>query len=257
MSTDELQVEDRDAVRIITLNRPARRNALTVQSVATLARVVEAAPDEGIRALVLTGAGDHFCAGADAETALHVTQQAERPEVAHRLLTQFHAPVLAIWNSELPVIAAVAGVAYGGGCNLALLCDLVYATPDARFCEVFLRRGLVPDLGGTWLLPRIVGMQRAKQLAFLTEEISGTRACELGLVNAVLPDANAALAQAVETATRLAQAPATAVALTKRLFNAGGGLSFEAALKLEAVIQADLLRTPGAQQGFGGFLKKD
>jgi 2-(1,2-epoxy-1,2-dihydrophenyl)acetyl-CoA isomerase len=165
-------------------------------------------------------------------------------------MRSFHRLVEAIWTSELPVVAAVAGSVYGGGFNLALACDLVVSAADARFCQVFLRRGLVPDLGGAYLLPRLVGMQRAKELMLLTSEIDAARALELGLVNEVLPSAAAARHRACELAAKLADGPRAAIGLTKKLVNASTTGTLQQSLELEAVTQSVMLRTDTVREGF-------
>lgn len=250
----DVQVEDVGAVRVLTIDRPDRRNALSPATADELRSGFERAVTDGAGAVVLTGAGGHFSAGGDAAAILDVLGDADDGAPAAMMRT-FHRLVETVWDSPLPVVAAVSGVAYGGGFNLALTCDLVVCSRDARFCQVFLRRGVVPDLGGAYLLPRLVGMQRAKELMLLTPEIDAMRGYELGLVNEVLPDATAACSRAVELAARLADGPRFATAGTKRMVNAGTTGSLHDALRLEAVTQAAALRTDAARAGFAAFLE--
>jgi 2-(1,2-epoxy-1,2-dihydrophenyl)acetyl-CoA isomerase len=243
-------VTDSGAVRVLEISRPERRNAMNLAVVAELlAGVEDAGREDGIGAVVLTGAGGHFSAGGDADAILDVTADPDDRAPLH-LMRSFHRLVEAIWTSELPVVAAVAGSAYGGGFNLALACDLIVSAADAKFCQVFLRRGLVPDLGGAYLLPRLVGMQRAKELMLLTSEIDAARAAELGLVNEVLPTAAAARDRACELAARLAAGPRAAIGLTKKLVNASTTGTLQQSLELEAVTQSVMLRTDTVRQGF-------
>lgn len=253
--TTEIIVRDEDAIRVLTIARPAQRNALTPRTADELRSAVEEAPAAGIRAIVLTGQGGHFSAGGDAKAILEVIDQPDA-SAPRELMRTFHAMVETIWESQLPVIAAVSGVAYGGGFNLALACDLIYCSADARFCQVFLRRGVVPDVGGAYFLPRLVGMQRAKELMLLTEELSATDARDLGLVNKVLETPVEAFEAAMDAATRLLQVSAFPVAMTKHLLNSSTHGSLSSALDREALVQAMVLRAPSAATGFTGFLDK-
>ncbi len=249
----EISTWDEGPVRVLAIDRPERLNALAVPTVAALEEAVRAAAaDPGIGAVVLTGVGEHFSAGGDAHAILDAIAAGD--EALPALMRAFHRLVEEVWNCPLPVLAAVSGVAYGGGFNLALACDLVVCSADVRLCQVFLRRGLVPDLGGAYLLPRLVGMQRAKELMLLTPEIGADRASELGLVNAVLPDAAAALARAVEWGTELAQRPRFAVSLAKKLINASTAGDLHSSLELEAVAQTAALQGRAAREGFARFV---
>jgi 2-(1,2-epoxy-1,2-dihydrophenyl)acetyl-CoA isomerase len=252
MSSD-LLVEDRDAVRILMINRPARRNALTPDTVDELRAQVQEA-DSSIGALVLTGAGGHFSAGGDAGAILDVIAE-DSGQALISFMRRFHGLVEAIWSSDRPVIAAVSGIAYGGGFNLALACDHVVCSADARFCQVFLRRGLIPDLGGTYLLPRLVGVLRAKELMLRTTELDAAQARELGLVNAVAADPSAALEAAVSVAAELAAGPRLAIALTKQMINSSMTGTLESSLEREALAQAAALQAGPARAQFEAFLR--
>jgi 2-(1,2-epoxy-1,2-dihydrophenyl)acetyl-CoA isomerase len=250
----EVRVTDEGPVRVVAIDRPERLNAMAVSTATALERAVRAASeDPAVGAVVLTGVGAHFSAGGDATAILDTIEEGDAALLA--LMRAFHRLVEEVWNSPLPVVAAVSGVAYGGGFNLALACDLVACAADARWCQVFLRRGIVPDLGGAYLLPRLVGMQRAKELMLLTPEIDAARAAELGIVNAVLPDADAAMAQALEWATLLADGPRYATALSKKLINSSTAGDLHSALELEAITQTAALQGGDARAGFAAFLR--
>lgn len=248
-------VSDRGPVRLLTIDRPRRRNALTPGLVTQLCEQVEAAGrNPAVGAIVLTGADGHFCAGGDAQAITEVIGAGSQQE-AIAFMRRFQRLVEVLWTSDLPVVAAVSGVAYGGGFNLALACDLIITSADARFCQVFLRRGLIPDLGGAYLLPRLVGMQRAKELMLRTREIGAAEAREMGLVSSVTADPDSALAEALAAGVELAARPRLAVSLAKHLINSGTAGTLQAALEQEALSQAAALSTQEAADGFASFTR--
>ncbi|WP_020500786.1 enoyl-CoA hydratase/isomerase family protein [Sciscionella marina] len=237
------------AVRVLILDRPHRRNAMTQGTAEQLAELIAATQrDETIGAIVLTGAGGHFSAGGDIK-AIENAASADSDEPRLAMLRAFHRLVETVWETELPVVAAVSGAAYGGAFNLVLACDLIVCSVDARFCQVFLRRGLAPDVGGAYFLPRVVGMQRAKELMLRTSEVSADRATQMGFVNEVLPDAATTYKRAIELAAELAAAPRFAVSLTKKLLNAGTSGTLHNSLELEAFVQTTALRSDDARAG--------
>lgn len=250
-----ITTSDRGPVRVIAIDRPARRNAMSTATAEALELALRAAADDdAVRAVVLTGVGGHFSAGGDADSILeHI---ADDDPALLALMRAFHRLVVEVWESRLPVVAAVSGIAYGGGINLALACDLVVVSADARLCQIFVRRGVVPDVGGAWLLPRLVGMQRAKELMLLAPEIDARRAEQLGLANAVEPDAEAALERAVALAGQLADLPPYTVALSKKLINHSSGDDLRGSLEREAVTQAAALRSRPATEGFETFRRR-
>ncbi|WP_425577683.1 enoyl-CoA hydratase/isomerase family protein [Nocardia callitridis] len=197
----------------MTLDRPARKNALDQAAWIALRAAVEKVADDGTsRVLVLRGAADTFCAGADVTAA---GAQPVHPAVRMRSIT---AAVLALHTIPLPTIAKVDGDAVGAGWNLALACDLVVATSRARFSQIFARRGLSVDCGGSWLLPRMIGVQRAKELLYFPDLLDARRVYELGLLNRLVePDE---LDETVaELAARLAAGPPVALAQNKALID--------------------------------------
>src|SRR5688572_28578974 len=178
----DVHVTDREAVRTITIDRPESRNWLTVETTERIAAALKDLPD-GIRAIVLTGAAGAFCSGLDLKDAMRRGLQPGSPELERGLRDNFHGAIRALVTCARPTIAAVDGAAAGFGCDLALACDLRIASDRAKFGEVFVKRGLMPDGGGTWLLPRIVGLGRALELFYTGDMITAEEALRIGLVN--------------------------------------------------------------------------
>lgn len=246
--TGELLVADRDGIRTVTLNRPHRKNAMTWAMWRELADVLrDTGMDRSVRALVLTGAGGAFCSGADISV----------PDARHPMDKMRIFSDLALHLHELPTptVAKVTGVAVGAGWNLALGCDLVVATPDATFAQIFARRGLSLDLGGSWLLPKLVGLQQAKRLALLAETIDAARAEALGLVTWIVP-ADEIDGFTVELAARLAAGPPIALAQTKALLNEGADATLREALAGEARAQGVNFATADAPEAYAAFAEK-
>lgn len=252
MSTD-VTIRDDGPVRILTLAGPVRLNSIAASTADALCdAILQAEREHHVRALVLTGEGEHFSAGGDAAGVLEAGAS-EDDDAMIRFMRSYHRAALAVWNTSLPVVASVSGVAYGGAFNLALACDLVVCSENARFCQVFLRMGVVPDFGGAYLLPKLVGMQRAKELMMLADEIDAGTAQRLGLVNFVLADAQEAFDTALALAHRLSAQSRMAVGMTKRLMNASTGGTFESSLEMEALSQASVLGSGRAQKSFERF----
>jgi len=239
---------DRDGVRTLTLNRPDRKNAINAQLWIELADALRAAArDHDLRALVVTGAGGAFCSGADISTPEDI-----HPEHKLRRLTDV---ALALHELTVPTIAKVAGVAVGAGWNLALGCDFVAATPESRFCQIFSKRGLSVDLGGSWLLPRLVGLQQAKRLVLLAEMIDAAEAHSLGLVTWVKPSDEIDVF-VDELAARLAAGPPFALAQSKGLLNDGANATLRAALANEARAQPGNFATADSMEAYAAFAEK-
>lgn len=244
-----------DHVTHLTLDRPEALNALTPDRRDRLIALLgEASADPRVRAVVLTGTGRGFCAGADLRGA---TPAGERVagDVARTLRLGAQRLVAAVLDCEKPVIAAVNGIAAGLGAHLALACDLVLAAESARFVEVFVRRGLVPDGGGAYLLPRLVGPQRAKELMFFGDALGADDAERLGLVNRVVPDGELDRT-AREWAARLAAGPTRALALTKQLVNASLDADRSTAFAAEAAAQEINMTTADAREGVASFVER-
>ena len=239
---------DRDGVRTLTLNRPDRKNAINPQLWEELADALRAAArDTELRALVITGAGGSFCSGADITTPEDI-----HPRHKLRRLTDV---ALALHELAVPTIAKVTGVAVGAGWNLALGCDFVVATPESRFCQIFSKRGLSVDLGGSWLLPKLVGLQQAKRLVLLADMIDADEARTLGLVTWVKA-ADEIDAFVDRSCGRLAAGPPVALAQSKALLNDGANATLREALANEARAQPGNFATADSTEAYAAFAEK-
>jgi 2-(1,2-epoxy-1,2-dihydrophenyl)acetyl-CoA isomerase len=244
-----IQVSRADGVVTIVLDRPARKNAANEQMwtelLATFREIAESQED---RVVVLTGAGGEFCSGADLSPN-------ERPRLFLAGMRQVGDVALALHRLPQPTIAKVRGVAVGAGANMAFGCDLVVASESARFSEIFARRGLAIDFGGSWVLPRLVGMHRAKELAFFADMFSAAQAEEMGLVNRVLPDSEVD-AFVADWAARLAAGPPIALAMTKRMLDNSMNVTFEQAVDDETAAQTLVSGTEDLAEAMMAFLEK-
>ncbi|WP_406393199.1 enoyl-CoA hydratase-related protein [Streptomyces sp. NBC_00882] len=242
-------------VSYITLNRPEVLNALTPGQRDLVVELLDrATADPDVRAVVLTGTGRGFCAGADLRGASGAGERVAG-DVARTLRLGAQRLIAAVLDCEKPVIAAVNGTAAGLGAHLAFACDLVLAAESAKFVEVFVRRGLVPDGGGAYLLPRLIGPRRAKELMFFGEALTAREAERLGLVNRVLEDEELTKT-AREWAERLAAGPTRALALTKQLVNASLDTDRATAFAAEAAAQEINMTTQDAQEGVASFVER-
>jgi 2-(1,2-epoxy-1,2-dihydrophenyl)acetyl-CoA isomerase len=252
-----VELSRQGGVATITLRRPETRNALTPAGMDWLGSCFDAvAANSEDRVLVLTGAGDSFCSGADLKTPGDgLSAIAEGPVARGHFVRRSIAPALKLHRIPKPTVAAVNGVAAGGGCNLALGCDVVFVAESGSFSQVFVNRGLTIDYGGTWLLPRLIGLQRAKDLAFRGEVVRAREAVELGLALEVV--ANDALASRVhEYAQKLAAQPPIALAMIKAGLNRATTWSFEDALEYEAEAQGTCLGSEDFRAAMRAWLKK-
>ncbi|MGC0402567.1 2-(1,2-epoxy-1,2-dihydrophenyl)acetyl-CoA isomerase [Streptomyces sp. SAI-126] len=239
----------------LTLNRPEALNAITPGQRERLIQLLgKASADPGVRAVVLTGTGRGFCAGADLRGGAAAGERVAG-DVARVIRDGAQRLIAAVLDCEKPVIAAVNGTAAGLGAHLALACDLVLAAESARFIEVFVRRGLVPDGGGAYLLPRLVGPRRAKELMFFGDALSAPDAERLGLVNRTVPDGELDKT-ARAWAARLAAGPTRALALTKQLVNASLDSDRATAFAAEAAAQEINMTTADAQEGVASFVER-
>jgi 2-(1,2-epoxy-1,2-dihydrophenyl)acetyl-CoA isomerase len=256
-----------DGVAWLTLNRPASGNALTAaQRESLILHLAEASADARIRAIVLTGAGNrHFCTGADLSPPPAGAPEAPEPpagmpehpagSVARALANGSQRLISAVLDCEKPVIAAVNGTAAGLGCHLAYACDLVLAAESAKFIEIFSRRGLVVDAGGAYLLTRLIGPQRAKELIFFGDDLPAAEAARLGLVNRVVP-ADKLIATAADWASRLAAGPTLALGLGKRLVNHALDTDRAGCLAEEALAADVNMFGEDGQEGLRAFLER-
>ncbi len=248
---DELVVErSGNGVVTLTLNRPRVKNAISVSMWEELRRIfLDVSQREADRVLVITGAGDAFCSGADLN---------DDPSRGGHPLPAMHpvnSAALALHDLPKPAIAKVNGDAVGAGMNLALGCDLIVAAESARFSEIFTRRSLSVDFGGTWLLPRLVGLHKAKELALLADVLSAEEAERIGVVNRVVPD-DELDAFVADWAKRLAEGPPLALQLTKRMLNSSLSLSLHDALQWEAAAQSVNLVSKDTREGIVAFVEK-
>ncbi|MER6953230.1 MULTISPECIES: enoyl-CoA hydratase-related protein [unclassified Streptomyces] len=240
----------------LALNRPETLNALTPEARDRLIGLLAAASaDPDVRAVILTGTGRGFCAGADLRGSGGGAGERVAGDVARTLRVGAQRLIAAVLDCEKPVIAAVNGTAAGLGAHLALACDLVLAAESARFFEVFVRRGLVPDGGGAYLLPRLIGPHRAKELMFFGDALTAPDAERLGLVNRVVPDGDLDKT-AREWAARLAAGPTRALALTKQLVNASLDSDRTTAFAAEAAAQEINMTTTDAREGVASFVER-
>ncbi len=241
------------ATFLVTINRPERRNAFDLEVREQLAEAIfEARDDDAIKAVVIAGAGGVFCAGGD----LKALSEGKRPIYKDRdRIRRLHLWFQELVNLEKPVIAAVEGAAFGAGFNLALACDFILGTPSTRFCAVFTRIGLVPDLGGFFLLPRIVGLQKAKELVFTAREVDAQEALDLGILYSIVPSENL-LNQALALAERFHPASTEAIGLSKNILNRSFNLDQATLAELESHAQAIAIHTQYHDDAVARFLNK-
>jgi len=243
-------VEKLAGYRQVTLNRPDRLNALNAEMHAALmAALAEAEADPECRAILVTGAGRGFCAGQDLGD---VAVNDDGPPDLKTVLERYNALVRKLRGLEMPVVCAVNGVAAGAGANLALACDIVLAAQSASFIQAFSRIGLIPDCGGTWFLPRLVGAARARALAILAEPLPAQRAAEWGLIWQAVDD-DRLMDTAHALAARLAKQATIGIALTKRALDAAETNPLDAQLDLERDLQDEAGHTPDYAEGVRAF----
>ena len=244
-----------DGVLVLTLNRPDVLNSFNqAMASALLDALRSAAEDASVRVVVLTGAGRAFCAGQDLAEVLPVAGKA-MPDLGDVVRRQYNPIVHAIRALEKPVVCAVNGVAAGAGANIAFACDITVAAAEATFIQSFTKIGLIPDSGGTYFLPRLIGLQRAAALTMLGDKLDAARAKEWGLVWDVVPGAGL-MEAAMGIAKRLASMPTRALGLTKRGFNAGLGHDLDTHLALEEELQREAGRTDDYAEGVRAFTVK-
>lgn len=241
-----------NAVGRITFNRPqvfnSMHHAMRMEILEALERCEK---DSAVRAVYITGTGKAFCAGED----LQEVTDPNGPSLAEIISTGYNPMVLKIRNLEKPVVAAVNGVAAGAGANIALACDITVAATSASFTQAFSKIGLIPDSGGTWTLPRLVGLQRATALMMLSDKISAAEAAAMGMIWKVFPDESFE-ADSLKIAETLAQMPTRGLALTKQALNQSFSNDFEAQAILEDKLQTLAGNTHDYKEGVAAFLEK-
>ena len=255
MANEFIAVETAAGVMSITLNRPTVLNSFNTQMARELrAALDESRADKAVRAVMLTGAGRAFCAGQDL-SEVPAAKEGEAFDLGATVRATYNPVIKSLRKLELPVICAVNGVAAGAGANLALACDIVFASETASFIQSFAKVGLMPDSGGTYFLPRIVGLPRAIAMMMTAEKIDARRAYEFGMVYRVC-SADTLHAEALALATELAAMPTRGLGLTKRALNASLSNDLEAQLELEADLQREAGRTTDFVEGVRAFLDK-
>jgi 2-(1,2-epoxy-1,2-dihydrophenyl)acetyl-CoA isomerase len=256
VSDEQISVHRDGAVTRITLDRPDKLNALTqVMSDELMGAFAECGRDPEVRAVILTGAGRGFCAGQDLSEFESAYRAGERPSIDEHLERSYHRLIPLIVSTPKPVIAAVGGVAAGAGVSLAAACDVRIASDEARFLQAFVKIGLVPDSGGTWLLPRLIGSAAALELSITGDTIDANRALEIGLVNRVVA-ADDFEREVTAFAGRLAAMPTAAIAATKELIRDALTLDLPEALRREAAAQARMGQTDDHLEGVMAFAEK-
>ena len=249
-----LLVERQDAVLRLTLNRPDVLNSVNAELAAALRdELAGASGDRAVRAVLLTGAGRGFCAGQDLAEAL--PRDGAMPDLGNFVRSTWNPIIRAIRGLEKPVVCAVNGTAAGAGANLAFACDITFAASSASFIQSFAKIGVIPDSGGTFLLPRLVGLARATALTMLAEKISAEQARDWGLIYKVSPP-ETLLSDASACAAHLATQPTRALGLIKRGFNRSLGVSIDAQLDYEEVLQREAGRSADYAEGVQAFLEK-
>ena len=263
-NTDEILIDQKDRVLVITLNRPERLNAISREMLNELsAKVVEADKDPDIRCIVLTGQGKGFCAGLDLiDTSGRIEDDkatkeqgkaANRP--ARRLFDLRDAPINVMWHCDTPIICAINGAAAGYGMDLTLLCDMRVMSETAKLAAVTAKRNVVPESGGTWLLPRLVGWAKAAELYYRARTIDAEESLKLGLVNEVVP-ADSLMDTAMTWAQEVADNAPMAVQTTKRMMRMGLEESYDTAVDHLMVHLNGLFQSEDFAEGLSAFLEK-
>ncbi|WP_448208027.1 2-(1,2-epoxy-1,2-dihydrophenyl)acetyl-CoA isomerase PaaG [Azospirillum sp. sgz302134] len=255
MSDASILFEVADGVATLTLNRPDKLNSFTSAMHAELRDALGRLRDDGsVRCLLLTGAGRGFCAGQDLSDRAVAPGQ-EAPDLGRSIETNYNPLVRSLRALEMPVIAAVNGVAAGAGANIALACDLVLAAKSASFIQAFCKLGLIPDSGGTWFLPHRIGTQRAMALAMLGEKVTAEEAERIGLIYRAVDDADL-MPTATALARQLATQPTKGLALIKQAIYAAPTNTLDQQLDLERDLQRAAGRTADYREGVHAFLEK-
>jgi 2-(1,2-epoxy-1,2-dihydrophenyl)acetyl-CoA isomerase len=254
MTDAPILTEQRDGYRVIIFNRPDRLNAFNEAMHHALRAAIEVAEaDANCRALMITGNGRGFCAGQDLNDRL--AKPGETVVLGGTLEAHYNPLVRKLRSLPFPVVAAVNGVAAGAGCNIALACDIVIAGLKATFVQSFARVGLIPDSGGTWLLPRLIGDARARGLALLAQDLNAEKAATWGLIWRAVED-ETLMHEATRICEHFAQAPTQSLALIKRALDASAGNSLDAQLDLERDLQREASLTPDFAEGVRAFMEK-
>jgi 2-(1,2-epoxy-1,2-dihydrophenyl)acetyl-CoA isomerase len=254
MSYETIMFEVDSGVARLTLNRPDKLNSFNTQMHGEVRQALSSIPESGARVLVLTGAGRGFCAGQDLSDRA-VAPGSQRVDLGESLENRYNPLVLTLHSLAMPVIAAVNGVAAGAGANIALACDIVIAARSANFVQAFSKLGLIPDSGGTWFLPRLVGDARAMGLTLLGNKLPAEQAAAWGLIWQCVEDAE--LAATVDAMARqFAAAPTRGLAATKNALRRSWQNTFKEQLDVERDVQRELGRSSDYAEGVAAFTEK-
>ena len=250
MTEQDILIEKEDGIATVTLNRPNVKNALSIKMVKGLTEIIEGfGEDDSVRAVIITGAGDAFCSGADLS---HVQKDSS---FVMKGCTSAQELVTSVMTLEKPVIAAVNGYATAGGCELAIACDIRIASEKASFGEFFIRIGLIPAMVGVYLLPRLIGQSRAKELIFTGDLIDAGEAERIGLINRVVPS-ESLMDEAKALGRRLANGPVLAIGKAKVAINRSLDSDLRGTLDNIAMVQSKLAETEDHKEGVAAFLEK-
>ena len=254
--TDELLVEQHGRVVVMTLNRPERLNAISRDMLDELsAKMVEANKDPETRCIVLTGAGRGFCSGLDLINTGDNMEERRGSNRPRQLFDLRDAPINVMWSIDTPIICAVNGAAAGYGMDMTLLCDMRIASENAKMAAVTAKRNVVPESGGTWLLPRLIGWAKAAELYYRARTLDAQESLELGLVNAVVP-ADELMDTAMQWAQEVADNAPMAVQTTKRMMRMGLEESYDTAVDHLMVHLAGMFQSEDFEEGVRAFLEK-
>ncbi len=254
--TPELLVEHSDYILTITLNRPDRLNAISGPMLSALSKTLqEANIDRDVRCVILTGAGRGFCAGLDLKDQMSPGNGSLQPGRGYQLFDLHNSPPIVINRMDKPMICALNGAAAGYGMDLALGCDIRIASEHAKMGAVFARRGVLPESGGCWYLPRLLGWARAAEVAFLGDVLDAQRSLELGLVNKVVPHEQL-MAEARAWATKIANNAPLSVQATKRMMRLGMEETFEAAVDHIYLQLLPLFQSEDFKEGLAAFAER-
>lgn len=250
--SETIQFQQNGNVAVIRLNRPDKFNSFNREMALTLqARLDQCASDDSIRAIYLTGEGKAFCAGQDLAEAI----DPNGPGLSNIVVEHYNPIIQKLRTIEKPIVCAVNGVAAGAGANIALACDIVIATASASFIQAFSKIGLIPDSGGTFFLPRLIGFQRASALMMLGDKVSAAEALQMGMIYKCFDDASFE-EEAMKLVNNLANMPTFGIGLTKRLLNEGLNNNLDEQLAREAVIQVEAAQSHDFKEGVAAFLEK-
>jgi 2-(1,2-epoxy-1,2-dihydrophenyl)acetyl-CoA isomerase len=251
-SYDYIILEEDSGVAILTLNNPESRNPLTDETKTEMISALGAIDkNPALRALVISGKGTVFCSGGDIKRIGKVPTEAE----IRKIMGKSQQLLKKLLGLEMPVIAAVNGDAFGMGCNLALACDFVLASEKARFCEVFVKLGITPDFGALYFLPRLVGLSKSKEMAYLGNVVDAEKAEEIGLITRVVPQ-DALMDEAMGLARKLARLPTLAIGRTKRILNQAFDMTLSEVLEQEIKNQIYLTQTEDHAEGLSALKEK-